>query len=190
MPRIASPLPCWCPLRFITSLFIDVTDGTFYHYTSRKASPLASPLSRILDAFPPTQATLIEFISSVLISTIFFFPLQTTLSRSDENKKKKKMVRLNNDSYIKIFFSYEFTSKRIILEWRAFQLIIQVEKRRLYQAPFIGFFPTMKAIVAVAPFVVAAAVRRHNEQILKTINSFVSFPCELTTGLAFSPSCF
>lgn len=29
MPRIASPLPCWCPLRFITSLFIDITDGTF-----------------------------------------------------------------------------------------------------------------------------------------------------------------
>lgn len=25
MPRIASPLPCWCPLRFITSLFIDIT---------------------------------------------------------------------------------------------------------------------------------------------------------------------
>lgn len=29
MPRTASPLPCWCPLRFITSLFIDITDGTF-----------------------------------------------------------------------------------------------------------------------------------------------------------------
>ncbi|KAF7409880.1 hypothetical protein HZH68_004261 [Vespula germanica] len=83
MPRIASPLPCWCPLRFITSLFIDVTDGTFYHYNSRKASSLASPLSPIPDAFPPTSAALVvQLISSVLILDPSFLPVQTTLCKS------------------------------------------------------------------------------------------------------------
>ncbi|KAL2739944.1 hypothetical protein V1477_011333 [Vespula maculifrons] len=83
MPRIASPLPCWCPLRFITSLFIDVTDGTFYHYNSRKASSLASPLSPIPDAFPPTSVALVvQLISSVLVLDPSFLPVQTTLCKS------------------------------------------------------------------------------------------------------------
>ncbi|KAL2716174.1 hypothetical protein V1478_013850 [Vespula squamosa] len=103
MPRIASPLPCWCPLRFITSLFIDVTDGTFYHYNSRKASSLASPLSPILDAFPPTSTALVELMSSVLILDPSFLPLQTTLFE-EYARAMKKILRLNDDSYIKIFF--------------------------------------------------------------------------------------
>lgn len=44
MPRIASPLPCWCPLRFITFLFIDSTDATFCRVLENQpVSPSPAP---------------------------------------------------------------------------------------------------------------------------------------------------
>ncbi|KAL0130082.1 hypothetical protein PUN28_001999 [Cardiocondyla obscurior] len=70
MPRIASPLPCWCPLRFITSLFIDSTDATFYEaLENRPVSPTLAAfclsLSLNISSISRPSTSLPSFISSI-----------------------------------------------------------------------------------------------------------------------------
>lgn len=60
MPRIASPLPCWCPVRFITFLFIDSTDATFCRVLENQpVSPSPAPAANPPPLFVPQRQSYI-----------------------------------------------------------------------------------------------------------------------------------
>lgn len=68
MPRIASPLPCWCPLRFITFLFIDSTDATFCRVLENQpVSP--SPVPALQSASSLCPSTPVAYITSFNIAS-------------------------------------------------------------------------------------------------------------------------